>query len=292
MMQFHDEQALKDYLDNFPSIFEIIRFVNPFTYQFNMIYPKITPQDNICYKFWKKEKPCDNCTSLLAYNTDTINKKIEYNGEKIYLVISLPVLVNNEKKIIELLTDITEVNVYNIEGRNIINMYNEVIKLSKEVHFDSLTSVYNRRFLDENLSNELRASKIFSLILADIDHFKLINDQFGHLAGDEVLKRFAQILQNNIRNTKDWVARYGGEEFLIFLCGVSLEQAKEIAERIREEVEKTVVKYENYEIKFTASFGVTTFNNKSFDATLLLKQVDENMYTAKKTGRNKVIADI
>ena len=157
---------------------------------------------------------------------------------------------------------------------------------------DPLTSLLNRRFLEEKLSNELIRAKAYnnylSIVMADIDHFKRINDTYGHKVGDEVLKALALILKANTRGN-DTVARYGGEEFVIILSNVSKYDAYRIAERIRLEVEDTSFEEIGVPEKITVSFGISCFPEDGEDAIDLLKKADQALYQAKSQGRNRVV---
>ena len=157
---------------------------------------------------------------------------------------------------------------------------------------DPLTSLFNRRFLEEKLSNELIRAKAYnnylSIVMADIDHFKRINDTYGHKVGDEVLKALALILKANTRGN-DTVARYGGEEFVIILSNVSKYDAYRIAERIRLEVEDTSFEEIGVPEKITVSFGISCFPEDGEDAIDLLKKADQALYQAKSQGRNRVV---
>ena len=153
---------------------------------------------------------------------------------------------------------------------------------------DTLTKLYNRRVL-EDLKNKLEKfpkDYPYSLIMLDIDHFKKINDNYGHLIGDKVLAKLGEIIKNCIRQ-KDIPIRYGGEEFLIFLPKTSLETAKSIAERLRKTIENLEIPIDkNNVIKFTVSLGVT---HKKPGETLkeVIKRADKALYISKRRGRNK-----
>jgi diguanylate cyclase (GGDEF)-like protein len=160
-----------------------------------------------------------------------------------------------------------------------LKKYNlELEKLSKT---DSLTSLFNRRKIDEIL-NELRNKK-YTLILLDIDHFKEINDKFGHLEGDKVLIKVANLLKINL-NTNDIIGRWGGEEFLIICQNTTEVQAASIANRL-----KKLLENEDFKIrKITASFGVSEAHKES-EIKDVLALADIAMYNAKQNGRNQVV---
>lgn len=157
---------------------------------------------------------------------------------------------------------------------------------------DSLTGIHNRAAMTSTLKREVdlahRNRTPLSLIVADIDHFKNINDQYGHSVGDEILKGFSQLIADNLR-ASDIVFRYGGEEFVVLLTGTNSEDATLIAERIREAVENHIFSSEVRQLSLTASFGAASLNaNDTPDS--LFKHADEALYQAKEGGRNLVRA--
>jgi diguanylate cyclase (GGDEF)-like protein len=130
--------------------------------------------------------------------------------------------------------------------------------------------------------------------MCDIDHFKKINDTFGHQCGDEVLKKLVSSISEIIRADTDWLARYGGEEFLIVLPETQLRNASRLAERLRKNIAKNSIAIQDDEISITASFGVTGFNSsnpaRNITPEALISIADQHLYAAKNQGRNKVIS--
>jgi diguanylate cyclase (GGDEF)-like protein len=177
-----------------------------------------------------------------------------------------------------------------LSGGNIENQYHEEIYRLTTV--DGLTQVFNRRYFLEQLDREVSRAKRYrrelSLILFDIDHFKVINDTYGHLAGDYVLKQLATVIKGKIRR-EDLLARYGGEEFVIVLPEIDGPNAIAFAEKIRKLVEKAPFKFEDTKIAVTVSIGVCTCTDQD-DAAALIKRADEKLYDAKGAGRNCVRA--
>jgi len=154
---------------------------------------------------------------------------------------------------------------------------------------DPLTKLYTRYFFNERLENLFLKSKAlntdFSIIMADIDHFKLINDKFGHLFGDEVLKEISSVLLKILRNS-DVVGRFGGEEFIILLTDTNIKTAYEVAERLRKEIEKI----DKFPQKITMSFGVVSYPEiKAKTPEELIGFADDALYKAKEFGRNRVV---
>jgi two-component system, cell cycle response regulator len=177
-----------------------------------------------------------------------------------------------------------------LTGGNIENAYHEEIYRLTTV--DGLTQIYNKRYFMEVLEREIsrshRYGRELSLIMFDIDHFKVINDTYGHLAGDHVLKHLASAVKGRIRR-EDIMARYGGEEFTIILPEIDNYNSRQFAEKIRRLVEKTVFKFEDTQIPVTISIGVATSNADINAPEEFIKLSDENLYEAKRRGRNCVV---
>jgi len=158
---------------------------------------------------------------------------------------------------------------------------------------DGLTQIENRRSLEERLhdmwQHSVRLHEPIALVMCDIDKFKSVNDQYGHQAGDAVLKEFAQLLKGEAREI-DRVGRYGGEEFLLILPGTVLDSAVTFAERLREKVEKHTFTYAGGTLCRTMSCGVAASPHPRIkDQEALLRAADDALYVAKETGRNRVI---
>jgi two-component system cell cycle response regulator len=161
---------------------------------------------------------------------------------------------------------------------------------------DPLVSTYNRRYLNEQLMHEVeqarRTPHALSAILADLDHFKSINDQHGHQVGDEVLKYFVGIARSAIRENLDWVARYGGEEFVVVLPATELAEAVKVADKIRGQCANGGLATATGDLKFTVSFGVAALDTgagpNGAAAEALLRQADAALYRSKREGRNRV----
>ncbi len=164
--------------------------------------------------------------------------------------------------------------------------------LSNAAAIDPLTGCYNRREfenqLKKNISGAMRYKTDLSIFMFDLDHFKKVNDEYGHLAGDEVLKDIASIVQSDMREG-DIVARYGGEEFIAILPGASKFKAMELAERLRIKISNKATQYNNDKIHVTASFGVAQFDHECTDIKNLIKNADDMLYKAKVKGRNMVM---
>ncbi|MDR3685469.1 MAG: diguanylate cyclase [Coriobacteriia bacterium] len=166
-------------------------------------------------------------------------------------------------------------------------------RLEAQASLDPLTGLYNRRHLSV-LAEELRAAvarqESVCLAIFDIDHFKAVNDTYGHLAGDRVLVSLARQLRSNSRST-DVALRYGGDEFLVLIVGMDGPAGAETAERLRTTVEATVVESDRAQIRVTISAGVTCVSlDGTTDLSALIDRADHGLYAAKQTGRNRVVS--
>lgn len=164
-------------------------------------------------------------------------------------------------------------------------------RLSEQANRDPLTGLYNRRYLDTTLERELarcqREGLPLSLVLIDLDHFKRVNDSWGHPAGDEVLRQLADMLASHAR-TADVACRYGGEEFLLLLPGMPLAVAQERAERWRQDFADTTVLFGELAIRATLSLGIAGYPGHGTTAQQLIHHADQALYLAKAGGRDRV----
>jgi diguanylate cyclase (GGDEF)-like protein len=159
---------------------------------------------------------------------------------------------------------------------------------------DALTGAYNRAYFDERLRAEvayaLRHGTALSLVIFDIDHFKRVNDTYGHQAGDAVLRHLAGTVQVRLR-TEDVFARYGGEEFVVILRGIDLKGAARVGERVRSTVASSAVFFEGSHIPVSVSAGCASLDcQEERSAEALIATADHRLYQAKNAGRNRVVA--
>lgn len=163
---------------------------------------------------------------------------------------------------------------------------------------DPLTGCYNRGYLNQHLPHEIkravRYNHALSLVLCDIDHFKKVNDTFGHQCGDVVLKALVQSITSLIRSDMDWLARYGGEEFLLVLPETKVANASGMADRLRRHLAAEEIECQGERISITVSFGVTGFDAarpfNRISAEGLINSADQYLYAAKNQGRNRVVS--
>ena len=167
------------------------------------------------------------------------------------------------------------------------------MQLYKRATTDDLTGLYTRQYIDERLAQEIERAKRyqrpFSILMVDLDHFKQVNDTYGHSTGDLVLQIVSDILIQDLRDT-DIAGRLGGEEFIIILGETQQDGAVNFAERIREEIESKHIEKDNKVIKVTASIGLACYKKSYKDQfERLIEDADKALYKAKNSGRNRVV---
>jgi diguanylate cyclase (GGDEF)-like protein len=166
---------------------------------------------------------------------------------------------------------------------------------SKEIELlsktDSLTGLWNRRYLEESLDTEFKRAKRYnhdiSIMMIDLDHFKYINDTYGHMAGDEVLRQMSSRIKKCQRET-DFVARYGGEEIVVILPETDIKTATDIADTILKSIADEPVLFESFTIEVTTSIGISNMRQEHHDYSMIFAEADEALYSAKANGRNRV----
>ena len=191
---------------------------------------------------------------------------------------------NEVRQIGVLIYDVTDIAV------NKIKLEDANAKLALLSKIDHLTQLNNRgaweAYLEREYNRSKRSQHECSVVMFDIDHFKKVNDTYGHQAGDEVIRRTSALLKDTMRNT-DIAGRYGGEEFAVILVDTCAKDALVFTERLRKRIEAEVVEYEEFKIKFTISLGVSGLTENCGSYLSWLEQSDKALYECKESGRNQ-----
>ncbi|WP_334018983.1 sensor domain-containing diguanylate cyclase [Alteromonas sp. S015] len=215
------------------------------------------------------------------------NRPVTGAAEFMYQNVTMFPIVDkrgNAERFCMLVYDVTEQAL----GKLGMEQLNEELKTASRM--DGLTGLFNRRYWQERFDEMhklcVRREKPSTALMLDIDHFKRINDTYGHQAGDKVIKKLAALIKRCVRET-DLAGRYGGEEFAIILNDSLVEDAKIVAERIRQFAERLVVEHEGESISFTVSLGLAQFSPGFKGAMAWLECADQALYKAKENGRNQ-----
>lgn len=285
-------EEVTERLSIFKDMYSYIRIVEPIEKRTHaqLDVGENSPAYEPCYNFWDTDKHCENCISMRALNNQKSAVKIEIKDDHTFLIQAFHVSFEDKSYIVEMLKDITEEQIIMSEKSEKVDLHQYVKNLNSKLIIDDLTGIYNRRYVEERLPADMHSARVknqsVTVVMADIDHFKKLNDTYGHLAGDNVLVEFADLLKNSIRETTDWVARFGGEEFLIVLNGVDRKAAWAIVEKIRQKIEGHVFEFDQKKIQLTCSFGVHVVQDEACDVQTVIGPADECLYLAKEKGRN------
>lgn len=223
------------------------------------------------------------CVPLFAQNDIIGLLYLEIKNSKSMTEKAIDRVLNSNESLISNLAGHISLAISNIKLRD---------SLTKQSVRDPLTSLYNRSYLTESLDRDIQRAKrdnvSLAIVMIDLDNFKKINDTFGHEAGDLVLKTFGKLLSNHIRKS-DIACRYGGEEFLLMLYGVTVEEAVDRAEQLRNAVSEINIQFGHQLIgTVTISLGIAMYPEHDEEMETLIRAADSALYQSKKTGRNKV----
>jgi diguanylate cyclase (GGDEF)-like protein len=253
-----------------------------------------TISEHSCYELWNTGRICRNCISLRAIHENTTYVKLEFMDGKIFLMTAIPLNIIGRMVVLETLKDTTKSMMLGNDNDKLLSQaYLQIERLNNMIVKDALTDVYSRRYINEKLPVDILncalSSEEISIMMIDIDFFKRVNDTYGHLVGDCILKEIANRAKTCLKRGSDWIARYGGEEFLVCLPGASKTKAVEIAEKMRRAIESDVFLCGQASISVTASFGVCSIDLvQSLTVDDFIKCADEKLYLAKRNGRNRV----
>ncbi|TFZ41770.1 GGDEF domain-containing protein [Soehngenia longivitae] len=297
MVKLLSIDSLMNTIDTLSNIYDAIRIIHPVTkkiYDFKSSSYELVLEDFPCYTYWNRNKICKNCVSMKAYNTENTSIKIEGKGEDTYIVMAVPIYVNNEKLILEFIKNSSNsLTLQDVENNLNLELNNQLSNTPNSMSVDLVTGANNRYYLETKLPADIYKSAVnnstISIIMADLDNFKDINDTYGHLAGDEALKTFTNLAKMCIRED-DWIARFGGDEFIIVLNNTDALNAYKVADRIRNALEKKVIFYKDKVINITASFGVYEIELDEVldDYRKAIEKADIELLKAKKNGKNMI----
>lgn len=283
--------TLKDNLIFFNKMYDAVRLVDPVRKKV-LEYRGHSVEDTneVCHGYWENGHICDNCISVRAHHENKSYLKLEQSPDDIMLVTAIPIEAVGETIVLELLKNATDSMMIGTGDYNEGEMMRNVVSnMNDMVVRDHLTSVYNRRFVDERLPVDIvkatLAQQPLSVIFIDIDNMKMINDVYGHAAGDVALKQVANAIGECVRTNMDWVARYGGDEFVVCLSNVGDDKARHIAEKIRRSIASIEMVIQNEVVRITASLGVQSMSHSPRTAEEMIRMADKKMYEEKRGGR-------
>ena len=235
-----------------------------------------------CFAFWQKNKPCSNCISQRMMEEHGQTSKLEFLGEEMYQVTARYVEIDGEPYVMEMLQKQDGKNFIDEDGCK--KLIGSLMKYKHMVYMDALTGVYNRRYFEDEIKNKTNTAGV---AVIDMDYLKVINDTYGHRAGDHAIEMMVNVIRQNIRKT-DSLIRYGGDEFLLILPEISKESFNEKLKKIQEKIHDTAIAdYGNLRLSVSIG-GVITRDGESIEEAVL--RADRLMYFAK-DQKNMVITE-
>lgn len=255
-------------------VFDVVRFLEGDFFEQMQDDPRIGVKIGMCqcYDFWKKNKPCENCTSMKAYAEKKQKTKLEFLDADVFLVISRYLEIDDEACVMELVKHLENDTLIDTDGRD--KLVGKLKGYQDKLYIDPVTGVYNRRYFEDEIRNMQNSAGV---AMIDLDDFKLYNDIYGHDMGDQVLCIVADVIKDCIRKT-DKLIRYGGDEFLLILSDMVRGTLRGKLLQIQEAIENATIP-NCPRLKLTASIGgVISEDGKSDEA---IAKADQLMYKAK-----------
>lgn len=255
-------------------VFDVVRFLEGDFFEQMQDDPRIGVKIGMCqcYDFWKKNKPCENCTSMKAYAEKKQKTKLEFLDADVFLVISRYLEIDDEACVMELVKHLENDTLIDTDGRD--KLVGKLKGYQNKLYIDPVTGVYNRRYFEDEIRNMQNSAGV---AMIDLDDFKLYNDIYGHDMGDQVLCIVADVIKNCIRKT-DKLIRYGGDEFLLILSDMVRGTLRGKLLRIQEAIENATIP-NCPRLKLTASIGGVISEDGKIDEAIA--KADQLMYKAK-----------
>lgn len=255
-------------------VFDVVRFLEGDFFEQMQDDPRIGVKIGMCqcYDFWKKNKPCENCTSMKAYAEKKQKTKLELLDADVFLVISRYLEIDDEACVMELVKHLENDTLIDTDGRD--KLVGKLKGYQDKLYIDPVTGVYNRRYFEDEIRNMQNSAGV---AMIDLDDFKLYNDIYGHDMGDQVLCIVADVIKNCIRKT-DKLIRYGGDEFLLILSDMVRGTLRGKLLQIQEAIENATIP-NCPRLKLTASIGGVISEDGQIDEAIA--KADQLMYKAK-----------
>lgn len=255
-------------------VFDVVRFLEGDFFEQMQDDPRIGVKIGMCqcYDFWKKNKPCENCTSMKAYAEKKQKTKLIFLDADVFLVISRYLEIDDEACVMELVKHLENDTLIDTDGRD--KLVGKLKGYQDKLYIDPVTGVYNRRYFEDEIRNMQNSAGV---AMIDLDDFKLYNDIYGHDMGDQVLCIVADVIKNCIRKT-DKLIRYGGDEFLLILSDMVRGTLRGKLLQIQEAIENATIP-NCPRLKLTASIGGVISEDGKIDEAIA--KADQLMYKAK-----------
>ena len=276
-------------------LYDIVRIVNPLKKE-AAIYLKarMNCEDNPkhrCYDFWGKDHACDNCIAIRALNEQTTCVKIEYRNGSVWMAMAIPTVLEGEKVAIEFLKDITENSIIDVDEKNPDEVLETINKNNRMVVSDTLTEVYNKRFIGEKLPSDLyfaqEMNRFLTVIFVDIKNLQIINSNHGPAASRFIVKHFARILKKSCRNGGDWVARYNEGEFIILLVDTDSKGAYHRCRYLYNKFMNIKIRFNGKDVELTVGIGFHAVLDEIITPEAFVKKAEQNVFFISEAGKKE-----
>lgn len=283
-----DRKEMPDELNqqhNGLSFFESYRLVDPYTNDvYNIVDGKIVRLPGKCYEIWGRSEPCGNCTSRRALSEGKKIVKLEYAMDRVTLINCLPTVFDAEQYVLELAEDVSESFMVNLPVDQDNSDIGELIQRFNNLLIrDTFTGLFNKNYLSQRLAQLIRKAEPFCVALIDIDQFKKVNDTYGHIAGDEVIKVIAAKIHKMMEDPDVCGVRFGGDEFFLLFKNKSLMQANTLCKALYERIAGYTFGQPETPFSIRISYGTGEYRNGD-TAISLIQRIDARMYDMKRNG--------
>lgn len=272
--------------------FDLYRLVDADSYRvYDWHGSELFPQTIRCYDVWNRSSACTNCISRTAVSTGRQIVKLECLEDKVFLIVSMPVTLKGSTMALELIKEVTDSLLVNdTHHQESLLLYDLIRQINDVAVRDLYTGLFNKRYAEQELSKltfEWDGSVELCIALLDIDHFKQINDTYGHLLGDEAINVLSDILKNYAARGNGWASRMGGDEFLLVYPGLPSKKAEILAN----ELQRTIAEQKFYKngrsFSISVSIGLSQYHKEFYSWKEFLNAADEAMYLDKKREKNR-----
>lgn len=298
MDNFKNLEAVLKGESSLNQVFEENRIINVENHTIcKYIDGKVVSTDEKCYCIWNQGKRCSNCTSHQAFIEKKQVVKLQYVKDKIVLIVSVPIYINEAPYVLELLKDITESMIFhdNLHHEN-YELCHLIDRLNVISEKDPFTDLFNKKYIDKQIREDICYAKEnndnYVLALIDIDDFKKVNDTYGHIYGDIVIKDIVSVIHKHTDDCNCWAARYGGDEFLLAFRNETYKNVQSYCNKIANEITSKKFARDNNMFHVTVSIGIYQYDPQTDNYESLIDNVDSKMYENKRKCNHMNVDDL
>ena len=278
----------KEKLSLIENMYDIIRIIDPINKNIiNIKNDEIKKIRGKCYNYFNRSTICSNCISMRAnIEKDTVIK-MEYISDKVMLIVSIPVNIDEETYIVEIIKDISSQNkkISNINDNSENSVKTMIDNMNEKIVRDDFTGAYNRTYIEGRLpvdvNNSIINKHLLSVIMIEIDDFKNINEEYGQDIGKKIVYNFSKSINYSVVSDSYWVGRYSSDKFIVVLNNIGKEEAHKILEQIRDSLENISFEYNDKSIKLKANFSIYSSEDEITNIKNIIIELEKNILKEK-----------